>query len=179
MATGKNGSVVRRKSAEDSKSGPLQHQQQVHDALRSFRIIMSSVRRHFRWIEEQCGISGAQLWALGQIQQTPNCKVSNLAAAMSIHQSTASNLVEKLESKGLIEKRRDQPDQRVVRLCLTGAGEKVMSRAPMPFDGLLPNALSALPAASLNNLNLSLIELLEHMAIKDSTAATTPLSDID
>lgn len=157
----------------------MPHQQQVHDALRSFRIIMSSVRRHFRWIEEQCGISGAQLWALGKIRQTPSCKVSDLASAMSIHQSTASNLIEKLESRGLIEKKRDQPDQRVVRLSLTAAGEEIMQRAPMPFDGLLPNALNSLPAESLNALNLALAELMEHMAIKDSKAAKTPLSYID
>lgn len=165
--------------AVDSDSEREMHQRAAHDALRSFRIIMSSVRRHFRWIEEQCGISGAQLWAMGVISQNRICKVTDVARVMSIHQSTASNLIEKLESRGLIEKRRDQPDQRVVRLCLTSSGEEVMRSAPMPFDGLLPNALGSLSSDSLKCLNQSLAELLGHMAIRDNKAATTPLSDID
>lgn len=179
MATRKVGARVGQKQSGPAAKAQEQHQKAVHDALRSFRVIMSSVRRHFRWIEEQCGISGAQLWAMGVIRHSPSCKVTDVARAMSVHQSTASNLIEKLESRGLVEKRRDLPDQRVVRLCLTASGEEVMQRAPMPYDGLLPNALGSLPAGSLQCLNQSLGELLEHMAIKDNRAATTPLSDID
>lgn len=154
------------------------HHQQVQDTLRNFRVIFSSVRRHFHWIETQCGVSGAQLWAMGKLLETPGSKVSELARAMFVHQSTASNLLDKLESKGLIQKKRDTPDQRVVRLYLTEAGEEVVNRAPRPFEGILPNALQSLPSDALESLNASLIQLVEQMAVKDEKAGATPLSDI-
>ena len=41
------------------------------EVLKQFRIIFKSVRRHFQAIEQVCGISGAQLWALAKIEQSP------------------------------------------------------------------------------------------------------------
>ena len=66
---------------------------EVIEALQSFRIIFRSVRRHFHEVEEQCGISGSQLWALSVVAQSPGIRVKDLARSMAIQQSTASNLV--------------------------------------------------------------------------------------
>src|SRR3989338_1987348 len=117
--------------------------------LKKFRIIYGSVRQHFREIEQTCGVTGAQLWILQEVANTPQIGVSELAERMSIHQSTASQLVEKLVVRGLINKERSKEDQRRVGLRVTEEASKLLIHAPGPAEGGLPEALQALPEAAL------------------------------
>lgn len=153
------------------------HEESAREVLRRFRIVFSTVRKHFQDVESKCGVSGAQLWAISEIVDTPGIRVTELACAMSVHQSTASNLVGELEKSGLIKKERG-PDQRVVRLYLTGKGDELIARAPKPMMGVLPDALQRLPNEALESLATNLDVLIETMQLKDKTAAGKPLSDI-
>lgn len=153
------------------------HQEQTRHVLSQFRIIFSSVKRHFQDVESKCGVSGAQLWAISEIADSPGLKVSELARAMSVHQSTASNLVGDLEKKGFVRKERGT-DQRVVRLCLTELGNEVVAHAPKPMIGVLPDALQRLPEDVLGNLSGNMDVLIAMMPRKDKSAASKPLSDL-
>ena len=179
MRPPKSKPAIQQEPMPGKASGAEIRPSQAHAALRNFRIIFSSVRRHFHGVEQQCGVSGAQLWAMGTLLEKPGCRVSDLARAMSIHQSTTSNLLDKLAKRGLVAKKREGPDQRVVRLYLTPQGEEIMRSAPKPFEGVLPHALQNLPTDVLANLNAYLARLIDQMAVKDEAAASTPLSDIE
>ena len=149
------------------------------EVLEQFRIVFKSIRRHYQSVERRAGISGAQLWALAQIAGEPGIKVGELAGALAIHQSTASNLLRRLERLGLVTRKRQGRDQRTVKLYATGAGLKVLRRAPRPLIGVLQQALSDLPAASLSALRRELSRLIAVMKTKDIEAARAmPLSDI-
>ena len=63
------------------------------EVLQQFRILVKSIRSHYQQVEARSGVSGAQLWALAHIAGSPGSKVGELARALAIHQSTASNLV--------------------------------------------------------------------------------------
>lgn len=147
------------------------------EVLKQFRIIIKSVRRHFQTIESACGISGAQLWALAKIGEDPGITVSQLAQEMAIHQSTASNLVEKLVEKQLVCKRRLAEDQRSVLLDLSEGGRKVLGAAPQPFQGLLPDVLGKTPYGELRMLHELLGKLLARMDDLESDAANVHLSE--
>ena len=147
-----------------------------HEALRRFRMIFRAVQIHSQWVESCAGVSCAQLWALFEISRNPGLKVSDLAEAMSIHQSTASNLLPRLEKDGLIRRERAASDQRVVRLSLTEAGQDLVSRAPDPKRGLLQHALRELPESELKALAGHLDTLIGLMRISDDQAAMLPLS---
>lgn len=149
------------------------------EVLRQFRVIFKSVRKHFQAIEQAAGISGAQLWALSCVAERPGLRVSELAADMSVHQSTASNLVEKLVELGLVRRERDTDDQRVTRLHPTEAAQQRLSGAPGPVRGLLPDALSKLPYDTLRNLHVNLTDLLGKMAALEETGAETLLGEIE
>jgi MarR family transcriptional regulator, organic hydroperoxide resistance regulator len=157
---------------------PVDPEQEVMAVLKQFRIVFRSVKRHFQWVEAQCGVSGAQLWALGKVGESPGLKVSELAKALAIHQSTASNMLDRLEQLGLIRRERISSDQRVVHLYLTPKGKKVLASAPQPFQGVLPDALAALPDPVLAALHRHLTTLIATMKVKDSSGQETPLSDM-
>jgi len=150
----------------------------ARETLRKFRVIFGAVRQHFQAVEKACGVSGAQVWVMATLAETPGMRVSQLANALSIHQSTASNLLDKIEKAGLIRRERSSQDQRVVQLYLTEAGQAALERAPKPFTGVLPYALGKLSPEVLNGLSQNLEQVIAGMEMVDIAAADKPLSEL-
>ena len=148
------------------------------EVLKLFRMLVKSIRGHYQVVENRSGVSGAQLWALAHVAGNPGSKVGELASALAIHQSTASNLVGRLESLGLLARHRLRHDQRSVELTLTPKGRSALVRAPRPLVGVLQQALLDLPEASLDALHQHLGVLIGTMKIKDPRSRSTPLSDM-
>ncbi len=146
--------------------------------LQQFRFVFKSVKKHFQWVEQETGISGSQLWALAQIGAAPGLRVTELARALVVHQTTASNLIDKLVQRKLVRRERKREDQRVVQLFLTQRGEAVIAQAPKPYEGVLPDALMRLPQAELARLDALLKSLTRHMRVRDASGRRTPLADI-
>jgi len=138
-----------------------------HDAmlavLTRFRVLVRSTRDHYRRVQRACGVSGAYVWAMAEIAAAPGMTVSELARRLSIHQSTASNMIEKLEASRFAERRRAREDKRVVRLYLTGRGRRAIARAPAPLRGALQEGLMRLPMSALIRLQDDLERLLREM----------------
>jgi len=134
--------------------------------LKKFRVIYGPVRQHFREIEQNCGITGSQLWILQEVAKSPDIGISELAEQLSIHQSTCSQLVEKLVVRGLLVKQRSKKDQRRVGLCLTDRATEMLKVAPSPSEGVLPEALQALPESALLALEKSLMDVIGQLRIQ-------------
>jgi MarR family transcriptional regulator, organic hydroperoxide resistance regulator len=147
------------------------------EVLMKFRSVINSAKRHFKWVERQCGINGAQLWALWELDQTPGLRVNELAAAMAVHQSTASVILNNLVRAGLVERKRSNADQRVVNLSITGAGRKLLAQAPRPARGVLPEALHRLAPGDLQSLDQLLQRVLSEMR-GDPRSMKDPLGEL-
>jgi DNA-binding MarR family transcriptional regulator len=161
------------------RSKPLQTRlNKEQGVIRKLRIIFGSAKKQSRSVENRCGVSGSQLWALTELRERPGLKVSELANLMTIHLSTASNLLDKLQARELVRRERLDSDQRVVRLYLTAAGQRVVAKAPGPARGVVPDALSTVPRKVLDALDLSLDRLIGKLKIKDQSAKETPLADL-
>jgi MarR family transcriptional regulator, organic hydroperoxide resistance regulator len=146
--------------------------------LRGFRTIYGSVRYYFREVQRSCGISGSQLWILHQLANSRGIGVSDLAAKLAIHQSTCSQLVEKLVKAGYVTKTRRSKDQRRVELAVSARGQRALGRAPGPAEGILPEAISELSAKDLRSLHRGLLLLIDALDIKDERAAEIHLSEL-
>lgn len=157
--------------ADDLKQWP-------YEVLKQFRLIFKAVQQHSQWVETHCGVTSAQLWALWELSEKPGLKVTELAKAMSIHHSTASNMLDKLAKKGLIIRERISQDQRVVTVTLTEAGAKLINLAPAPPQGILQHSLFQLPENVLKSLANDLDVLVKGMEIKDEAAAMQPLNPL-
>ncbi len=146
--------------------------------LQQFRELFRVSQQHFQRIESSCGISGAQLWALSELMATPGLTVSGLARALSIHLSTSSNLLDKLEAQKLIRRERnDRADQRVVRVYLTTAGQRMLRKAPRPVEGVIPEALGKMPPAALRSLKRDLGMLLGLASVRNPDERMKPLAE--
>ena len=146
--------------------------------LKSFRVIYGSVRQHFREVQRTCGISGSQVWILHEVQRTHGIGVTELALKLGIHQSTCSQLVEKLVRAGLMAKTRLSDDQRRVGLSVTARGKRTLASAPGPAEGVLPEAIAELSPAALRGLQRGLQQIIAALDVKDDAAADQPLADL-
>lgn len=145
------------------------------NTLKQLRIVIRAAHRHSNWIEKQCGVSGAQLWIMQELNETPGLRVGEIAKKLAIHQTTTSNLLLSLEKRGYVFKMRDPTDQRVVKLALSEQGMDLLNRAPKPARGLLPEALRKLDQDGLSQLNAGLQLLLEVIELEDEAFGLQPL----
>jgi DNA-binding MarR family transcriptional regulator len=145
--------------------------------LRRFRLVFNAVKTHFQQVERKAGIGGAQLWALSVIREKPGIGVNDLARAMDVHQTTASNLVKALVASRFVVTEKNGPDRRAVQLRVVLAGARVLRKAPGPFAGVLPEALSRLDAKALARLDRDLASLLSELRA-DARAAGIPLAQM-
>ncbi|HUG25237.1 MarR family winged helix-turn-helix transcriptional regulator [Piscinibacter sp.] len=145
--------------------------------LRQFRLVFNAVKTHFQQVEKKAGLGGAQVWALSLIQARPDIGVNELARAMDVHQSTASNLVRVLVERELIAAAKNGLDRRTVQLRVLPAGRRLLRRAPGPFEGVLPNALASLDVRTLARLERDLAQLIAVLDT-DERAANIPLGQM-
>jgi len=146
--------------------------------LQQFRVIYGTMRQYFREVEDRCGLPGSQMWILQEVHRCPGLGVTDLAARLGIHQSTCSQLVEKLVVRRCLIKTRKQEDQRRVGLQLAPDGLKAIAALPGSAEGVLPEALAAMPEVALQTLYINLFELIRHLPGRDDAFASIPLADM-
>jgi DNA-binding MarR family transcriptional regulator len=174
--TGGSGKAQVRMSG--SPPAALGAQKKRLEVLKQFRVLLRLIKRHYQWVEGECGLSGAQVWAMAEIASAPGIKVSDLAKALGVHLSTASNMLRRLEELALVKRMRIGDDHRVVQLKVSAKGERIVARAPRPLVGILQQALLDLPQSRVDSLHSDLGEVISMMKFKDAKAGMTPLSDL-
>ena len=149
--------------------------EQEHSVTKQLRIIFKAIQAHSKRVEKTCGLSSVRLWMLYEINQNPGVTVSELAVLLSIHRSTCSNMLDKLEDQDLIYRNRSKTDQRTVQLHITDTGRSTLANAPSPPEGKLSSSLSKLTEAQLANLDKGLSDLINVLHFDDDQAGLTPI----
>jgi MarR family transcriptional regulator, organic hydroperoxide resistance regulator len=145
------------------------------DVLQQLRVVVRLAGNHSARMERSTGIPGAQLWALHEVAQSDGLRVGELAHRLRLHQTTASNLLARLEFAGLVRKGRSPQDQRIVHVNLTAAGRKALRSAAGPARGLLPNVLDGMSASQRRQVHDGLAVLVACMGGFDPALAAKPL----
>jgi MarR family transcriptional regulator, organic hydroperoxide resistance regulator len=97
---------------------------------------------------------------MGVIARTPNCRVQDIAAAISITVGGASKIVDRIEAAGHCARRANPTDRRSSIVALTPAGERLLAIATVTFEEELRVRLgSAIPDRSLVQLTNTLSRL--------------------
>ncbi|MBI4564670.1 MAG: winged helix-turn-helix transcriptional regulator [Planctomycetes bacterium] len=136
--------------------------------VQSLQGILQSVQKYSKHSFKRFGVTGPQVWALRSIGGGRGITVGQLADAMYLHISTISSLVDRLEERKLVIRRRDPRDRRVVRLRLTSRGRKTMRATPPPPRGRLPKGLERLNGRDLRNMQRALRQIAGIMEVTES-----------
>ena len=112
--------------------------------LRGSQGVLQAVRAEF-------DLSSAQGDLLSSLNPGESVTMVSLARSLQCHDSNVTGLVDRLEQRGLIERRGDPKDRRVKLIWLTSAGDKLRRQLlerihdPLPFiESLEPDDKSAL-----------------------------------
>jgi DNA-binding MarR family transcriptional regulator len=157
---------------DDGHSGTAQEGED--EAFGKLLQLVRTVQTGMQNIDDTHGLSGSQLWALWQISARPGLRVSELAKALHIKPSTASNLLDKLELRQLVRRERRDADNRVVCLQLTEQGVDLVKDIPGPMQGRLRSALGKMSLPALASLRLGVGSLLELMGEPARRVALRP-----
>lgn len=146
------------------------------DVLEQLRVIVRLASAHSAALERSTGLPGAQLWTLHEVADAEAPSVGELAQRLRVHQTTVSNLLNRLEARALVKKGRSPEDGRIVRVQLTAAGRRLLKKAPGPAArGLLPSVLDEMDPVQLKKVHAGLALLLERLGGFDAGLARRPL----
>lgn len=92
---------------------------------------------------KECGVTLGAFNALLIVSKTPNCRVNDLAAALSITVGGVSQAVDRIEAQGLLVRVPNPANRRSSLLELTAAGRAALDTASGVFDNELSIWFSA------------------------------------
>ncbi len=104
------------------------------DVLIAIRRIIQSIDLHSRYLVRQFGLTGPQLIILQEVSNLGEVSISEIAKAVSLGQATVTGILERLENRGLIKRRRSKSDKRMVLIQVTQACKQLLKKAPPPMQ---------------------------------------------
>jgi len=116
--------------------------------------VLDSIRRIVQLLRESShdagkhGLSGAQLFVLQTLAETPGLSLNELAERTRTHQSSVSVVVARLVEHGLVERGKAPHDGRRMQLRLSPEGTNRIRTAPRTAQERLVAAVDALPQAA-------------------------------
>jgi DNA-binding MarR family transcriptional regulator len=123
------------------------------DILRSIRRIVRALDLYSRKLVRHFGLSGPQLSCLRLLDLHGPMQSGELATAMGLSPATVTGIVDRLEARGLVRRRRQQDDKRCVLVLLSVRGGRLSRQAPPLLQESISSAVRALAPAEQHNLN--------------------------
>lgn len=98
--------------------------------LIALRKIIQSIDLNSRSLVKRVGLTGPQLLILQEILKSGEVSGGKLAKAASLSQATVTGILERLEKRGLVSRRRSDKDKRIVLVQVTPEGKQLLKNAP-------------------------------------------------
>lgn len=149
---------------------------QINDVLTCLRRIIRAIDLHSKQLVKVASVTGPQLRLLQLIKSEKGATLRELADAMSLSQATVTSIMDRLESRGLIERIRSELDKRKIHPQLTPSGEQIVNSAPAPLQDSFVRKFDQLHSWEQHMIIASLQRVAEMMDAGDIDAS--PFLDI-
>jgi DNA-binding MarR family transcriptional regulator len=103
-------------------------------------------------MERTMGVTAQQRLVLRCVGKYPGLTAGHLATLLHLDPGTVSASLARLETKALLERRRDPQDNRRVSLGLTSKGRALDHPATGTVEGAIERLLAVVPAAELGSM---------------------------
>lgn len=139
--------------------------------LQCLRRIIRAVDIHSSKLATQYKITGPQLGCLIALKESGPISSARLAKQVYLSPSTIVGIVDRLEEKGLVQRKRDKNDRRLIHICTTTAAERLIAAAPSLLQDTLSRGLVELPESEQIAITTAVEKLVELMEASDLGAA--------
>lgn len=144
-------------------------------ALKALRRILRASDLGNRQLAAATGLTPSQLLVLQEIGERGEVTPTELSIALQFGQATITNIVDRLESAGLVTRQRGERDKRRVHVATTEAGERTIELAPDMLQTRFSEKFAALPEWEQAMILAGLGRLADILGVAKSDAA--PLLD--
>jgi len=133
--------------------------------LLALRRIAHAMDTHSRKLAVDYNITGPQLLCLYYISKNSPTTLSGVSKQLSLSGGTVNGIIDRLEAKSLIQRRRDRDDRRKVWLEPTSLGIELVGNAHKLLHQAFAERLAALPESEQIAIARALDTVVELMAL--------------
>ena len=107
------------------------HNRTVSDSVMiALRKIIQAIDTNSKQLVKRVGLTGPQLVILQEITRMGEVTAGEIAQAVSLSQATVTGILERMEKRGLLARRRSERDKRRIMVSITESGKQVLKDAP-------------------------------------------------
>ena len=136
-----DGPERRRGNHEPHRNAPLPEDGHAARIFNAIWRIARAIDIGSRSLAAQHQITGTQLLCLTAVAQHKAATTTGTARQVHLSPSTIVGVLDRLEAKGLVERRRGRRDRRVVHVSATDAGRALVAEASHPLEDAFARAL--------------------------------------
>lgn len=135
----------------------------------SLRRITHALAQHNRQLNNRFNLTVPQVLCLRQLFDVGPATIGELAKKFYFSQATITGIVDRLESRGLVQRDRNDFDRRRVIVSLTDKGNGLADDMPGPLQERFATELQALNEEERDRIDMVLKQLVEMMEGKKDT----------
>ena len=139
--------------------------------LISLRQVIRAIGIHSKQLNKKSGLTGPQLMVMTKIAQLDGPMAKQVAKEINLSPATVTSIIDRLEVKELVVRRRSQLDKRKVELYLSSVGEARLKDAPKPLQEHFIKRFQALESWEQSQLLSSVERIASMMDAEDLDAA--------
>lgn len=102
--------------------------------LISLRRVIRAIDIHSRQLNKQSGLTGPQLMVMQNIAIFDAPLAKEIAREVALSPATVTTIIDRLEKRGLVIRKRSETDKRKVHLSLSEAGYTLLQESPKPLQ---------------------------------------------
>lgn len=139
----------------------------IKDIVGSIRKLVRAVYLDSQKMSRKFGLTGPQSVVLRLLLNKGSMSSADLSRLMYVTPSNMTGIIDRLEKKGLIERKRKEGDRRVTMIILTGAGKSMSENIPDPIEKKFINQLADLENEHVQLLAMAMNQILSLVDIED------------
>lgn len=138
----------------------------IKDIVGSIRKLVRAVYLDSQKMSRKFGLTGPQSVVLRLLLNKGSMSSADLSRLMYVTPSNMTGIIDRLEKKGFIERKRKEGDRRVTMIILTDTGKALSESIPDPIEKKFINQLADLENEHVQLLAMAMNQILNLVDIK-------------
>lgn len=146
-----------------------EHYDISYDVLVTLRRIIRAIDMHSKKLGKEYGLTGPQLMVLKEIRSGSDITIGHVAKKVSLSQATVTNIIDRLESRGMVTRERSTEDKRRVIVRTTDKADAILDSNPSVLQADFINSFQTLETWEQNLILSSLQRIATMMGAENIT----------
>jgi DNA-binding MarR family transcriptional regulator len=139
----------------------------TREIIFAIRRMLQAKELYNKELKKKYQVSSSQLNCILALYEQGPLSPSQIAGHIMVNSSTVTGIIDRLENKGLVERKRISYDRRVITVELTKTGKHLAENAPPPIQQRVLDGLKSMSRQDIEQIVRSLQRLTNMLSIQD------------